>query len=163
MINERRSPLPGIHLHELLYWSCGDLLRLLLGLIQHQQTRTRRVSRVVLHITSGILDVVVWGVFYIQGGQWMFCLKPVKVSLVSADAHVCCWRSCFGVNSESCAQTCWSGRCLCSSDQLQWERAGGRRENTFICVICLTKNFCFSRELNIISWFDQLKIGCYLT
>lgn len=49
MINGRRSPLPRIHLQELLYWSCGDLLRLerrLLSLIQQQQTWKRRVSYV---------------------------------------------------------------------------------------------------------------------
>ncbi|CAK6949668.1 Hypothetical predicted protein [Scomber scombrus] len=28
MINEASAPLPGIHLQELLCWSCGDLLRL---------------------------------------------------------------------------------------------------------------------------------------
>lgn len=73
MINERRSPLPWIHLQELLCWSCGDLLRLqhrLLTLIQQQRTWKRRVSYVgnlsFIHFSSRkcICYIVVVLVFY---------------------------------------------------------------------------------------------------
>lgn len=93
MINGRRSPLPWIHLQELLYWSCGDLLRLerrLLSLIQQQQTWKRRVSYVAnlyfIHLTSSnpphIVNVLYWVFFYIQDSGCSVCFVTADTLIV---------------------------------------------------------------------------------
>ncbi|KAM7372999.1 hypothetical protein PAMP_007887 [Pampus punctatissimus] len=132
MINERRSPLPWIHLQELLCWSCSVLLRLQhrqLRLIQQQQTWEKRVSYVRnlsrINFSMCCIVIALYSVFsYMQ--------ERDNVSLVTVDTLIlltllCCghthtlWHSKNKQKSGTDSLTLWL---LVIATQQQTESAG---------------------------------------